>query len=62
MLDHLGESAAGALLMSAVERVCAEGIVTPDVGGTATTAEVTHAVIEAIGGANLLAPAGHSAA
>jgi tartrate dehydrogenase/decarboxylase/D-malate dehydrogenase len=62
MLDHLGENAAGALLMSAVERVCAEGIVTPDVGGTATTAEVTHAVIEAIGGANLLAPAGHSAA
>ncbi|MQQ09244.1 tartrate dehydrogenase [Epibacterium sp. SM1979] len=48
MLDHLGEPEASARLMRAVERVCADGIVTPDVGGTATTSEVTDAVCEAI--------------
>lgn len=52
MLDHLGEAAASAHLMNAVERVCAEGIMTPDIGGTATTQEVTDAVIEAIRGRN----------
>ncbi|MCC1494582.1 tartrate dehydrogenase [Cognatishimia sp. F0-27] len=61
MLDHLGENKASALLMAAVERVCAEGIVTPDVGGTATTKEVTDAVIAAIQGSNVLAPGGQSA-
>jgi tartrate dehydrogenase/decarboxylase/D-malate dehydrogenase len=35
-----------------VERVCAEGVVTPDLGGKATTAEVTRAVVEAVRGAN----------
>jgi tartrate dehydrogenase/decarboxylase/D-malate dehydrogenase len=54
MLDHLGETEASTLLMSAVERVCAEGIVTPDVGGMATTQEVTEAVIAAIRGSNTL--------
>lgn len=34
--------------MAAVEVVCAEGIMTPDVGGTANTREVTRAVIRAI--------------
>ncbi len=53
MLEHLGEPVAGRLLMEAVERVCAAGIRTRDVGGTATTAEVTEAVIAAIKGANL---------
>ncbi|NGM19442.1 tartrate dehydrogenase [Roseomonas stagni] len=53
MLEHLGEPVAGRLLMEAVERVCAAGIRTRDVGGTATTAEVTDAVIAAIKGANL---------
>ena len=48
MLDHLGEADAAARLMRAVEKVCADGIVTPDVGGTATTQEVTDAVCEAI--------------
>lgn len=57
MLDHLGETEASLLLMSAVERVCAEGIVTPDVGGTATTQEVTEAVIQAIQGSNILTTA-----
>jgi len=53
MLDHLGEAEASARLMRAVEKVCAEGILTPDVGGTATTKEVTEAVCEAIRGENI---------
>ncbi len=48
MLEHLGEADTAARLMRAVEKVCAEGILTPDVGGTATTREVTEAVCEAI--------------
>jgi tartrate dehydrogenase/decarboxylase/D-malate dehydrogenase len=52
MLDHLGEAPAAALLMRAVEQVCAAGIGTPDLGGTATTAEVTRAVCEAVRGTN----------
>ncbi len=46
MLDHLGEEAAARRLMAAVEAVTASGIVTPDLGGRATTAEVTRAVCE----------------
>ena len=52
MLDHLGEADASARLMKAVEDVCAAGIMTPDVGGSATTAEVTDAVIDVIRGSN----------
>ncbi|MEL7116112.1 MAG: tartrate dehydrogenase [Pseudomonadota bacterium] len=52
MLDHLGEAEAATRLMTAIEQVCAAGITTPDVGGTATTIEVTEAVIAAIRGAN----------
>jgi len=52
MLEHLGEPDAAARLMRAVEAVCAAGIMTPDVGGKATTREVTDAVIGAIRGAN----------
>ena len=52
MLDHLGEADASARLMKAVEEVCAAGIMTPDVGGGATTAEVTDAVINVIRGSN----------
>jgi len=53
MLEHLGEAPAAQRLMDAVERVCAAGILTADVGGSATTAEVTEAVCAAIRGANL---------
>ena len=53
MLEHLGEPQAAARLMSAVEQVTASGIVTPDIGGTATTQEVTDAVCEAIRGSNI---------
>jgi tartrate dehydrogenase/decarboxylase/D-malate dehydrogenase len=52
MLEHIGEPAAAARLMRAVEAVCADGVMTPDVGGKATTQEVTDAVIGAIHGAN----------
>lgn len=53
MLDHLGEAETSARLMRAVEKVCADGILTPDVGGTATTKDVTNAVCEAIRGENI---------
>ena len=52
MLEHLGETETARRLLDAVEQVCAAGIMTPDVGGTATTSEVTDAVVEAIRGAN----------
>lgn len=48
MLDHLGENGAAERLMAAVEKVSAAGIMTPDVGGTANTLDVTNAVIRAI--------------
>ena len=53
MLDHLGEADAAKRLMIAVEQVCADGVMTHDVGGKATTRQVTDAVCEAIRGANL---------
>jgi tartrate dehydrogenase/decarboxylase / D-malate dehydrogenase len=46
MLEHLGETNAAARLMQAVEKTTAAGIVTPDLGGTATTASVTTAISE----------------
>lgn len=53
MLEHLGEPEAAARLMAAVERVTAAGVLTPDLGGRATTREVTEAVCEAIHSANI---------
>ena len=53
MLEHLGEADAAARVMRAVEQVCADGVLTPDVGGTATTREVTDAVIERIRASNV---------
>ncbi|MFC3127724.1 tartrate dehydrogenase [Pseudoroseomonas globiformis] len=52
MLEHLGEREAAARLMQAVERVTASGLLTPDLGGTATTRQVTEAVCDAIHSAN----------
>ena len=52
MLEHLGEHDAAQRLMAAVERVTAVGPRTPDLGGDATTAMVTQAVIEAIRASN----------
>jgi tartrate dehydrogenase/decarboxylase / D-malate dehydrogenase len=48
LLDHLGEGAAAEHLMSAIENVTASSVRTPDLGGTATTVDVTRAVLEAI--------------
>jgi tartrate dehydrogenase/decarboxylase / D-malate dehydrogenase len=45
MLEHIGESKAAARLMSAIESVTANpALHTRDLGGTATTAQVTEAV------------------
>src|SRR5882762_9336141 len=53
MLEHLGEKAAAHRLMRAIERVTAEpSLHTPDLGGKATTAEVTKAVCNALAGDN----------
>jgi tartrate dehydrogenase/decarboxylase / D-malate dehydrogenase len=48
MLDHLGEREAAARLMQAIEAVTAKGILTPDLGGEATTEVVTEAVCDAL--------------
>jgi tartrate dehydrogenase/decarboxylase/D-malate dehydrogenase len=44
MLDHLGEAAASARLLSALEDVCRDGPRTRDLGGSASTAEVGDAI------------------
>jgi len=49
MLEHIGESAAATRLMQAIEIVTAnKDMHTADLGGTATSAQVTDAVIEVI--------------
>jgi tartrate dehydrogenase/decarboxylase/D-malate dehydrogenase len=53
MLEHLGEKDGAARLMRALEQVCAAGVLTPDVGGKATTREVTAAMVDAIHSSNL---------
>jgi tartrate dehydrogenase/decarboxylase / D-malate dehydrogenase len=53
MLEHLGEKPAAERLMRAIERVTADpSLHTPDLGGSATTRQVTDAVITAIQGDN----------
>ncbi|HEX5957363.1 MAG TPA: tartrate dehydrogenase [Hyphomicrobiaceae bacterium] len=53
LLEHLGEPAAAARLMRAIERVTADpALHTPDLGGKATTALVTRAVCGALAGDN----------
>lgn len=49
MLQYLGEQAAAARLMAAIEKVTAEGkTLSPDLGGSASTARVTDAVCRAL--------------
>jgi tartrate dehydrogenase/decarboxylase/D-malate dehydrogenase len=50
MLEHLGEPQAAQRLMGAIEAVTESGVLTPDLGGKASTAQVTRAVVERIAG------------
>lgn len=50
MLAWLGEHDAAAQLMKSVENICSSGVLTGDLGGTATTKEVTAAVVADIRG------------
>jgi tartrate dehydrogenase/decarboxylase/D-malate dehydrogenase len=53
MLGHLGEQAAAERLMGAIERTLAAGdLLPPDLGGRATTAEVTERVCSILTGSN----------
>ena len=49
MLEHLGERRAAGRLMAAIEQVTAQRVFTPDLGGNATTQDVTEAVCTAVG-------------
>src|SRR5699024_8811197 len=46
MLDHFGERELGQLVLDAIEEVLRKGIMTPDLGGTASTTKVTDAIIQ----------------
>jgi len=49
MLEHLGEKQASQRVIRAIEKVTLEGRVrTPDLGGSATTADMTRALVEAL--------------
>ena len=50
MLEHLGEAAAAQRLMRAIEATTGAGVHTPDLGGSATTRDVTRAVCGALRG------------
>jgi tartrate dehydrogenase/decarboxylase/D-malate dehydrogenase len=51
MLEHLGHPEAAAQVVGAMEKVLGEGSTrTPDLGGTATTDELTDAVLDALSG------------
>jgi len=53
MLEHIGEPKAANRLMKAIERITADPrLHTPDLGGKATTKDVTAGLIAAIEGAN----------
>jgi tartrate dehydrogenase/decarboxylase / D-malate dehydrogenase len=48
MLDHLGHAGLGDRVRAAIAATVCDGVLTPDVGGTATTDQVTDAVIAAL--------------
>jgi tartrate dehydrogenase/decarboxylase/D-malate dehydrogenase len=50
MLEHLGEHEAASAVMSAVEAALESGVRTPDLGGSASTDELTDAVRDALAG------------
>jgi len=45
MLDHLGLTSESARLIRAIEATTARGVLTPDLGGTCTTSQVTDAIL-----------------
>jgi 3-isopropylmalate dehydrogenase len=49
LLEYLGQDDVAGRVRAAVEGVLREGPRTPDLGGTATTAEITTAVIAQLG-------------
>lgn len=49
MLDHFGFEAEGDRLREAIRKTCEQKVLARDVGGSATTAEVTRAVIDNLG-------------
>ncbi|MGE0593781.1 MAG: tartrate dehydrogenase [Vicinamibacterales bacterium] len=52
MLDHLGERPAHDAILAAIEKVIsAEAVRTPDLGGSATTSDMTRAVVAGLAGA-----------
>ena len=49
MLSHFGEHEAAALIEDAIEKLTAKGkVLTPDLGGNASTVQVTDALIQNI--------------
>ena len=53
MFEHLGEAASAARLNAAIERVArVANVLTPDLGGGATTEAVADAVIDALSRGN----------
>ena len=48
MLEHLNEARAAARIMRAIEKVTAQKVFTPDLGGSARTRDVTQAVLAAL--------------
>jgi tartrate dehydrogenase/decarboxylase/D-malate dehydrogenase len=61
MLEHLGEAAAARRLMEAIERVTADpALHTRDLGGSATTRQVTDAVCARIASTSAAANASNS--
>jgi isocitrate/isopropylmalate dehydrogenase len=48
MMQWLGEVEASTILLDVVETICEKGITTRDLGGTASTKEVTSAVCDEV--------------
>ena len=52
MMEHLGKPRTVDRLLNAIDRICAAAIMTPYVGGTSSTHEVTDAMVHRIRAAN----------
>ena len=50
MLDTLGHPESAGRIDAAVQRVIADGPTTPDLGGSASTLDVAHAIEQAVDG------------